>query len=311
MNDNSCRKIGLALSGGGAKGGAHLGILRVFDEYGIKISRIIGVSSGSILGAAYCLGMDLKDIDKWSNKFKKLKPFSLRNLNFFGDSISKSKNLEKLIKELVGNATFEDCRIPYEILAVNLESGEEVLFNEGFLWEAIMASSAIPGLYSPRFINGKYLADGGILNNMPVSQLRVHKDIDIVIGIDPGFSATKQCLSGLIWEKYYRKPRSLRLEPGFFEKIKLNHSLLVSNILRAIDLTRDESQMRRIEEAAPDVILYPNTSAVSIFDFDQYNQAIQAGIDSAIEAMPKILQLISENGVKKDNKEEKDSISVF
>jgi len=287
-------RIGLALSGGGAKAGAHLGILKVFQEEGIKISRVVGVSSGSIIGAAYCLRKPIEDMMRFGEDVKKYKVLSLMNINFLGDSIFKSGKLERLIKDFLGNATFADCRIPFEVVCVDLESGDEILISDGPLWRALMASAAIPGLFSPRFVNNHYLADGGILNNMPVNQLRRHKDIDIVIGIDPGFRTNRQHLAGMIWDKYFKKPKGFNLGMGFIHSVKTNHSLMLTNILRAIDLTRQECQRARVDEAKPDLIITPDTEGVSVMEFEKYDTVIAAGEDAARQIMPELKKLISD-----------------
>jgi len=287
-------KIGLALGGGGAKGGAHLGVLKVFEEEGIKIDRMAGVSSGAITGAAYCLNYPVSKIIKLAEQFKNYKVLGISNINFFGDSIAKNKKLKTIIKNSIGESTFPDCKIPYDVIAVDLEAGEEVVLNEGAMWPALMASSAIPGLFPAYFYNNRYLADGGILNNIPVNRLRSYSNIDIVIGIDLGLKTSKQHLSGMIWEKYYNKRKTFNLQPGFFHKVKINYSLLMENIFRSIDLTREEAMMQRINEAQPDIIIFPKTDSISVLEFEKYEQVIEAGEIAAREIMPKLKKLISQ-----------------
>lgn len=292
-------KIGLALGGGGAKGGAHLGVLKVFEEEGIKINRMAGVSSGALIGAAYCLGYPVSKVMELSKQFQDYKVLGITNINFFGDSIAKNNKLKDIIINSVGEATFLDCEIPYEVIAVDLEEGEEVVLNEGAMWPALMASSAVPGLFPAFFYNNRYLADGGILNNIPVNRLRSHNDVDIIIGVDIGLKTSKQNFSGMIWEKYYKKPKSFNLEPGFFHKLKINYALLMENVFSAIDLARQESVMQRVNEAEPDIIIFPKTEAISLLEFEKYDQVIEAGEIATRKIMPELKELIGKKLVEK------------
>lgn len=286
-------KIGIALGGGGAKGAAHVGVLKVLEKYGIKISAVAGASAGAIIGAGYALGLSPDEILTVSEKFNNRKFLRIGNFHLFHSSLIKSKDIEKIIKDIVGDKHFEETKIPFQALAVDLESGQEVVMKSGKLWEALRASSAIPGIFSPYFLDGRYLVDGGLMNNVPVNILRENKDLDIVIGIELGSLTSRQYIAGMIWEKYYRKPEAFKLYPGALAKMKLNFTLMLHILLRSIDIIREETQQTRYAKANPDLIIHPDVEGISLLEFDHYKEGVEAGIVATELAMPKIFDLIA------------------
>jgi len=286
-------KIGIALGGGGAKGAAHIGVLKVFEKYGIKIDAVAGASSGSIVGAGHALGLTPEEILKRSESFNKRKFLKISSFHFFHESLIKSKDISKVIKEIVGEATFEDTKIPFQVVAVDLETGEEVTLSTGKIWKAVRASSGIPGIFSPFFIDGRYLVDGGLLNNVPVDALRRNKDINIVIGVEIGSLTSRQYISGMIWEKYYRKPEAFKLYPGFLTRLKLNFTLMLHILLRSIDIIRDEAQQKRYAFAKPDIIIKPELEGISLLEFNRYDEAVKAGMAATEAIIPKLFDLIA------------------
>ena len=170
--------LGLSLSGGGARGISHIGILKAFDEYGIKFSMLTGTSAGAIVGAFYCAGYspdEIIDIIKSVKLYKYIRP-----------AISKSGLLKmgttKAIYEKYLPPKFEDLSIPFVIAATNLRQGTNTFFSHGQLIEPVMASSAVPVVFDPVKIENELYIDGGILNNLPVEPLIGH--VDKIVGIN-------------------------------------------------------------------------------------------------------------------------------
>lgn len=285
-------KIGIALGGGGAKGAAHVGVLKMLEKHGIKISAVSGASAGSIVGAGYALGLSPDDILKLSEKFNNRKFLRVSNFHLFEESLIKSKDIEKVIKDIVGEKTFEETKIPFQAVMVDLESGEEVVVKTGKLWEALRASSAIPGIFSPYFLNGRYLVDGGLLNNVPVNVLRQSNNIDIIIGVEMESLTSRQYVSGMIWEKYYHKPEAFKLYPSRLTRLKLNFTLMLHILLRSIDIIRSEAQTRRYDIAKPDLILRPMVDNISLLEFNKYKKAVAAGEMAMEQAMPALKKII-------------------
>lgn len=205
-------KVGLVLSGGGAKGFAHIGVLKAIEKAGVRIDYIGGTSMGAIIGALYASGYTANELDSIFRNvnFNKLiqdeiprgaKTFyekedeeryalTLPFDNFkvkFPSAISRGQNVYNLLARLLQHVSniedFNNLPIPFFCVATDIETGEPVILNKGYLPEAITASGAFPSLFEPVEINGQLLLDGGIVNNYPIFELK-KKDIDVVIGVD-------------------------------------------------------------------------------------------------------------------------------
>ncbi|MHC0439319.1 patatin-like phospholipase family protein [Flavobacterium sp. 3-210] len=205
-------KIGLVLSGGGAKGFAHIGVLKVLEEAGIKIDYIGGTSMGSVIGGLYATGYNASQIDsifKKTNFDELINDYIPRSSkNFYGkkndelyaitlpfsnfkigipEALSKGMYNYNLLSSLTRNVRhvrdFNKLPTPFLCIGTNIETGEEVLLNKGNLVQAMMASAAFPSLFTPVEIDGKLLVDGGVANNYPIQEVR-NLGADIIIGVD-------------------------------------------------------------------------------------------------------------------------------
>lgn len=184
-------KVGIALSGGGARGFAHLGVLQALDEIGIKIDEISGTSAGSIAGAFYAHGYsptESLDIISKTNLFKIIWPAWS-----FSGLLNMSKS-EEVFNTYLDGETFDNAKIPLKIIATDLNEGSKHVFSEGPLVKAMMASSCIPFIFDPVKIGDHLYVDGGIVNNMPTEVLR--ECCDVVIGVNVAPIIKEEELSG-------------------------------------------------------------------------------------------------------------------
>jgi len=206
--------VGLVLSGGGAKGMAHVGVLRVLEEMNIPVDLVVGTSAGSAVGALYASGMPVADIERrfiemdWLSSFQDdpgrvYKPIRRKSEEvrlpvtpgigvrtdglYVGGGIIAGQNLSFILNELTRNAAlvedFDRLAIPFRAVATDLETGEQVVMGDGNLAEAIRASMSIPGVYAPVNRNGRLLVDGGVANNLPVSVAR-DMGAEVIIAVD-------------------------------------------------------------------------------------------------------------------------------
>ena len=205
-------KVGLVLSGGGAKGLAHIGVLKVIEEAGVKIDYIGGTSMGAIVGALYASGYSASELDSIfrstdfmsliqdklprdaktfyekedSERYALTLPFDKFKISF-PEAISGGQNIYNTLVRLLFHVKdvddFNELSIPFFCIATNVETGEEVLLNKGYLPEAIMASGTFPTLFEPSEIDGKILIDGGVVNNYPVEELK-KLGANFIIGSD-------------------------------------------------------------------------------------------------------------------------------
>ncbi len=156
--------MGLVLSGGGARGFAHIGVLRVLEREGARYDVIAGTSMGAIIGALYAAGHSTEDIEKIAanTSWRDVVDLSLRT------GLMKGDRLHELLEAHLPQ-TFEELEIPFAVISTDIESGEEVVHTEGDLITAVRASAGFPGAFEPVYMDGRTLVDGGIVNNLPVS----------------------------------------------------------------------------------------------------------------------------------------------
>ena len=205
-------KVGLVLSGGGAKGLAHIGVLKVLEEAGVRVDYIGGTSMGAIVGALYAAGYNAHQLDsifqetnfniliqdelprgaktfyekRDSERYAITLPFDNFDVSF-PSALSRGQNvynlMSKLTLHLENRQDFSQMPIPFVAVATDVETGEEVILDSGYLPQAISASAAIPSLFSPVLVDSRLLIDGGVVNNYPVEELR-RRGAEIIIGVD-------------------------------------------------------------------------------------------------------------------------------
>ena len=172
-------KTGIALSGGGIKGLCHAGVMKALEEHGIFPDIISGVSAGAVVGALYADGFTPDEIAALFEdiSFRKMTNIQIPEGGFF-----RIDSFEKFLKKTLRAKYIEDLKIPLKIIATDLDRGCSVTFEKGNLVEALVASSSIPILFSPKKINGVNYVDGGVLKNFPVSVIR--DECEKIIGIN-------------------------------------------------------------------------------------------------------------------------------
>lgn len=172
-------KIGLAFGGGGARGFSHIGVIKAFEEYGLKFDYIAGTSVGSIIGAAYAYGLGSKEIYDIA---KDVKTKDIRtNKIFFMPS--KTDGIESLMIENFGDIQIEDLKTPFSAVAVDIKTTKELCISHGNLAKAVAGSCCVPGIFQPVEFGDHLLCDGGLQNNIPASIPRFF-GCDYVVAVD-------------------------------------------------------------------------------------------------------------------------------
>jgi len=179
---NQDDKIGLVLSGGGARGVAHLGVIKALEEHDITFDFISGSSAGAIVGALYASGHSVDDILKIVSE---IKAFKLMQPALSWKGILNMDVVEKFLENYLKEDNFQALNIPLWVTATNLRTGKFESFNKGNLRRVICASSCIPVMFNPVEVNGELYIDGGILNNLPVDPIRDQSDIIIASHCNP------------------------------------------------------------------------------------------------------------------------------
>ncbi len=177
----SPKRLGLALGGGGARGMAHVGVLRVLEREGIQVHCVAGTSVGSLVGAAYAAGLDADALlemalrIRWRDIARPVWP---------RQGFISFARLETYIVNLLGDLTFAELQRPYAAVAADLITGEEVILRRGRVAPAVRASCSVPGIVVPAEIEGRLLVDGGIVNNLPISVAReLGADVVVAVGL--------------------------------------------------------------------------------------------------------------------------------
>lgn len=173
-------KIGLALGSGGARGFAHLGVIKVLKEEGIPIDFISGSSMGALVACFYAAGLDMDQLYKLSTAFKRkyYLDFTVPKMGFIA-----GKKVKDLIRIFTHGKMIEELNIPVAVVATDLMSGEKVVFKKGPIAEAVRASISIPGVFVPEKINGRLLVDGGVVDRIPVSVVK-EMGAEFIIAVD-------------------------------------------------------------------------------------------------------------------------------
>jgi len=280
-------EVVLALGGGAARGLAHVGILRVLEQHHVRIRGIAGTSIGAIVGAIYCAGF----LDEFEAYLRKIDAKGM--LRLLDPVLPRSgllggaKVVDQLTKFL-GEATLEDLPLPFCALATELKSGEEVVLQQGNAVEAIRASFAIPGIFTPTKINGQWLVDGGVSTPVPIRAARALvpnvpviavdlNNIDLVFEgelLDVLKVSKEERELGRIERLLNRMRSSGEERPGLFTSI-------------SDSVTHMEHRLARFQIAAeqPELLLEPAVYGVGLFDFHRADAIIQAGLDCANRAV--------------------------
>lgn len=303
-------KIGLVLTGGGAKGFAHIGVLKVIEKAGIKIDYIGGTSMGAVVGGLYASGYSAQQIDSifqntnfdellqdyiprtsksfYEKKNDELYAMSLPFNKFsLGVPIALSKGmynynlLTKLTHKVRHVRDFNKLPIPFLCIATNIETGEQLVLNNGYLPQALLASSAFPTLFSPVEIDGKVLIDGGVTNNYPIDEVK-KMGADIIIGVD--------------------------VQDGLKDRNALKEATKI--LLQISNLQMIEGMKEKIKKT--DIYIKPDITDYSVISFDKGTEIVKKGEDVALEVFDKLKKLSVQNGQFKLNnlKCKTDSINV-
>lgn len=249
-------KLGLALSGGGTRGLAHVGVIKAFAEERIRIDVVAGTSAGALVGACFCAGVSLQ---RMTDEAKALKRKDVLNSKFMLGS--DSANIRAIADRLLGGAIFQQLDIPFSAVAVDIRSGSEVILSEGDVATAVSASCAVPALFKPVVLNDMLLVDGGLLNNMPSDVCR-QMGAEIVIGVDLNHNRGKGTSS--------RK--------------------LLDTLVATWNITTKSTMYKGLFNS--DVVIEPELSAFKNTSLDGINLMVQEGYDAAKEKMPEIKEML-------------------
>ena len=303
-------KIGLVLSGGGAKGFAHIGVLKVLEKAGVKIDYIAGTSMGAVVGGLYASGYSATQIDSifYNTDFDELLQdyiprasksfYEKRNDQMYalslpfnklkiGIPIALSKGmynynlLSKLTHKVRYVDDFSQLPIPFLCVATDIEKGEPVILDHGYLAQAMLASSAFPSLFSPVEIDGKLLVDGGVVNNYPVEEIR-KMGADIIIGVD--------------------------VQDDLKDRNSLKDATRILVQITNLDMIKVMKEKQKLT----DIYIKPDVSSYGVISFDEGQEIVKKGEEAATALFEKFKNLADISGTYKVNnmKVTRDSLQI-
>jgi len=267
-------KVGLALGGGGARGLAHIGVLKVLERENIPIDLITGTSMGAIIGGVYALKKDISAIEKIAEKYSKIsefnidfsfsekerkdKPFFLKkmsdflkkgyilNLELRRKYINDGGGVKEIIKDLVDDKAFTDTKIPFAAVAADLVKGEKVILTQGKLFDALLASASIPGMFPSVTLDKKILVDGGIVDVVPIEAAQ-SLGANFVIGVNVSQTIKK--------------------------REEFNNAVEI--FFRSDSIT--SAELRKLQLSFADVVITPKVGRFHWSDFSKPEQCVREG----------------------------------
>ena len=259
-------KIGLALGGGGAKGFAHVGVIRALEEMNIHAEIVTGTSMGGLIGAVYAAGLSVDRIEAVvrSTGLTILAARETSHLGLFGKT-----KIKRLLHDVLGDATFDQLDRKLAVVAVDLESESEVILDSGRVVDAILATTAFPGVFAPEVIDGRYLIDGGALNNVPFDvarQLGADWVIACNVSAHRGPLFRDALLTGTRAESWVRQ---LLLRSGTMTPWEV--------VERTLAIMLDGHVRDKLADCPPDAMICPEVGHVGLFDVGQLDSCLVAG----------------------------------
>jgi len=272
--------ITLALGGGGAKGNAHIGVLRRLEKEGYKIRSVAGTSYGGLVAVFYALGYSPKEIQAIFESVDQKNLYGRSLLD--GPSLLGMAGVRMLLDKVIGDKTFKDTRIPCAVTAVDINSGSEVILSEGSLKTALLATIALPGIFPVQHMDGLELVDGGVLNPVPVTVARL---------LSPGLPVVAVVLNDPIDipVRGYNLPIPSIVPRQIAERlsrISLAQSLDV--FLRSVDVSSRYVSHLRLQVDKPDIIVRPDVHTISLLDQVTIEDVAQLGEQALELVLPEL-----------------------
>lgn len=298
------KKVALVLSGGGARGIAHIGVIEELEKQGYEISSIAGTSMGALVGGIYTMGK-LQDYKNWLFSLDRFKVFTLFDFTLSRQGFVKGDKVLKKIQEFISDDNIEDLPVPYAAVAVDLIQKKEVVFTRGSIFEAIRASISIPTVFTPVKSDRGLLVDGGVMNNLPVQYVARNKgDILVAVNVNanvpvdkPPISKKEEKEKESIYQKKIRefyfhlqKMAHLSLEGKNEEEKKKNHKerLDFFNLLnRTISLMTNQIAELTMQQYTPDILIEVSHESCGVFDFYKAEEMVETGIYAAKKSLAK------------------------
>lgn len=280
------KKVTLILSGGGARGLAHIGVIEELESRGYEIASIAGTSMGALVGGVYAAGK-IGEFKEWMCTLDKQRIFRLIDFSFNAQGLIKGDRILKTMKKFVPDARIEQLPVKYTATAFDISNNKEIVFTEGNLYHAIRASIAIPTVFTPVISGTSVIVDGGVVNNIPIrNAIRTDNDLLIASYVNADIPVLIPDLAAK--EKYRRKEQygrwlkeaRLHIFPGKQknERQKLTYFNLITNTIASASNQLSKMIMKN---DPPDVLIEISRHSAGTYDYFKAEELIEIGKYSA------------------------------
>lgn len=301
-------RIGLALGGGAARGWAHIGVLEALEEAGIRAELIAGTSMGALVGGAYAAGR-LDALKTWALTVDWGTVLSLLDVNLSTGGLIDGRRIQRLLRDLGIVGDIQTLPIPFAAVATDLRDGGEVWMRTGSLETAIRASIALPGIFGPAFREDRWLADGGMVNQVPVSTVRaLGADLVIAVNVDVGLlerhaTAVQSAIpkDDRVAQLLVSLPAPLRAQA---ERLLPQPRVdgpkppaYLDVVTNAINIMQERITRSRLAGDPPSLMIAPRVATIGLMEFDRAAEAIAAGRRAVRHALPALRDLLGVTAV--------------
>nr|WP_245411063.1 patatin-like phospholipase family protein [Microvirga flavescens] len=297
-------KIGLALGGGAARGWSHIGVVRALSEAGIMPEIIAGCSIGAVVGGCFAAGK-LDELEAFALSLTKRRVMGLLDFHITGSGLIAGGRLQRLLEENLADLRLEGLPIKFCTIATELATGHEVWLTKGPLVQGMRASYALPGIFDPVLVGGRWLMDGALVNPIPITAARaLGADIVICVNLNGEVRVRGTVIQSYEnaqtdeqeIEEHMEEPRRW----GFFSAPKLqkhrrpNAPGIASVMVDAFNITQDRIARSRLAGDPPDMMIAPKLAKMGLFEFHRAQECIALGRQAAERALPDIMELLQE-----------------
>jgi len=284
------KKVSLVLSGGGARGIAHIGVIEELERQGFEIQSIAGTSMGALVGGIYGSGK-MQAYKEWIYKLNKYEVFKLIDFSLSKQGFIKGDRVFNKMKEFIPDMNIEDLKIHYTATATDILNKNEVVFTKGSIYDAIRASIAIPSVVTPVKTENSLLVDGGVVNNIPINHVkRIKDDILVVVNVnanvplyEPKITSKEKAQRKSIYSKKMNEFQG-HLDK-YFPKEKNNNLGYITILNTTIEMLINQLAMVTIEKTPPDILINISHSSCSAFDFYKAEELVEIGRDVAAQSI--------------------------
>jgi NTE family protein len=282
------KNIALVLSGGGARGYAHIGALKVLVQHGFNITSIAGTSMGALVGGIFATGQ-LQQFEEWVLSLDIMEVLKLTDFSISSKGLVKGKKVIDRIKQIVPDRNIEDLPIPFCAIATDIINGTEAIFTNGNLYDAIRASISIPTVFQPLQINDHYFVDGGLLNPIPVNRVKRHEgDMLFVVDVCSPIPYEKKNdeQEPLTGRKQAKQINLIQGKTNNIIPTKKNEELGIFNLTnRSIATMMRKISEFTLEKHHPDLLINISKESFNIYDFYKAKEIIKEGELATLSAL--------------------------